>query len=67
MTYFHPRDFDPEQPVVKSLPILRKFKSYVGLKKSFRKFQHLLDDFEFVNIREADKQIEWDKSRIINF
>jgi polysaccharide deacetylase family protein (PEP-CTERM system associated) len=65
MTYFHPRDFDPDQPVVKSLPLIRKFKSYVGLKKSFGKFQQLLDDFEFINIREADQRIDWEKARII--
>ena len=65
MTYFHPRDFDPGQPMLQSLPLMRKFKSYVGLKKSFSKFQHLLDDFDFVDIREADAQIDWGKTRII--
>jgi polysaccharide deacetylase family protein (PEP-CTERM system associated) len=65
MTYFHPRDFDPDQPVIKSLPLIRKFKSYVGLKKSFGKLQQLLDDFEFVDIRQADKQIDWGKVRTI--
>jgi polysaccharide deacetylase family protein (PEP-CTERM system associated) len=65
MTYFHPRDFDPDQPMVKSLPMIRKFKSYVGLKHSFKKFQHLLDDFEFVNLPEANKLIDWTKARII--
>ena len=66
MTYFHPRDFDPNQPMVKSLPMIRKFKSYVGLKHSFRKFQHLLDDFEFINVKEAGSLIDWEKARIIN-
>jgi polysaccharide deacetylase family protein (PEP-CTERM system associated) len=65
MTYFHPRDFDPNQPMVKSLPLIRKIKSYVGLKKSFGKFQHLLNDFNFIDLREADKQINWEKARII--
>jgi polysaccharide deacetylase family protein (PEP-CTERM system associated) len=32
MSYLHPRDFDPEQPMIKELPLSRKFKSYVGLK-----------------------------------
>jgi polysaccharide deacetylase family protein (PEP-CTERM system associated) len=67
MTYFHPRDFDPGQPVVQSLPLKRKFKSYVGLKHSFGKFQHLLDDFDFINIREADRQMDWSNARIIRF
>jgi hypothetical protein len=65
MTYFHSRDFDPEQPMIESLPLMRKFKSYVGLKKSFIKYQHLLDDFNFIDIREADKQIDWEKTRVI--
>jgi polysaccharide deacetylase family protein (PEP-CTERM system associated) len=64
MAYFHPRDFDPSQPVITSLPLMRRFKSYVGLKKSFKKFQCLLNDFEFINIREADIQIDWEKPRI---
>jgi polysaccharide deacetylase family protein (PEP-CTERM system associated) len=66
MTYFHPRDFDPEQPMIKSLPLIRKFKSYVGLKTSFKKLQKFLDDFDFIDIREADKRIEWDKVKRIN-
>jgi len=66
MTYFHPRDFDPKQPMIKSLPLMRKFKSYVGLKDAFSKFQHLLNDFEFINIKEADALIDWNKTRIIN-
>jgi len=65
MTYFHTRDFDPEQPVIKSLPLMRKFKSYVGLKKAFSKFQYLLDDFEFVSVKKADTLIDWNKSRAI--
>jgi hypothetical protein len=65
MTYFHPRDFDPGQPMIKSLPLARKFKSYVGLKKSFGKFQQLLDDFDFIDLREADRQINWTKARTI--
>lgn len=65
MTYFHPRDFDPNQPVIKSLPFMRKFKSYVGLSTSFGKFQKLLNDFEFLSIREANQTIDWEKVRII--
>jgi peptidoglycan-N-acetylglucosamine deacetylase len=65
MTYFHTRDFDPDQPMIKSLPFMRKFKSYVGLKHSFGKFQQLLDDFNFVNLEQADKMIDWEKARKI--
>jgi polysaccharide deacetylase family protein (PEP-CTERM system associated) len=66
MTYFHPRDFDPGQPMINSLPLMRKFKSYVGLAKSFSKFQRLIDDFNFINLEEADSIINWEKARIIH-
>lgn len=65
MTYFHPRDFDANQPVLPNLPLLRKFKSYVGLKSAFNKFNRMLEDFEFLNIEEADKEINWNKANTI--
>lgn len=65
MTYFHPRDFDPDQPIFESQKGLRKFKSYVGLKKSFLKFERFLKEFEFVNIEEADKLIDWSLTKMI--
>ncbi len=65
MTYFHPRDFDPDQPVVEGLPAMRRFKSYVGLKTAFPKFQKLLSDFDFVNVEEADRMIDWTQAKKI--
>ncbi|MBE0646704.1 MAG: DUF3473 domain-containing protein, partial [Bacteroidales bacterium] len=65
MTYFHPRDFDTTQPVIDSLPTMRKFKSYVGLSNAFPKFQRLLNDFEFVSVEEADKLIDWYTARVL--
>lgn len=59
MTYFHPRDFDAEQPVLENLSRVRKFKSYVGLKGSQRKFNKLLNDFDFVDIKTAVEMIDW--------
>jgi polysaccharide deacetylase family protein (PEP-CTERM system associated) len=67
MTYFHTRDFDPGQPMIHSLPLMRKFKSYVGLSTSFVKFQKLLNDFEFVSVEEADKLIDWVTTRVVEF
>lgn len=66
MTYFHPRDFDKNQPIVKSLPLMRKFKSYVGINGAFKKWRKFLSDFDFVNVEQADKMIDWKKQRIIN-
>jgi polysaccharide deacetylase family protein (PEP-CTERM system associated) len=47
--YFHPWEFDPEQPKVK-LPLLKRFRHYVGLNNNKKKFIRLLDDFEFITI-----------------
>lgn len=66
MTYFHPRDFDTNQPVVPNLPLLRRFKSYVGIKGAFNKFQRLLDEMEFVNVAHADKTINWNRVPHLN-
>jgi len=59
MTYFHPRDFDPNQPVLKDLSSVRRFKSYVGLKSAFCKLERLINDFEFIDIETADRLINW--------
>ena len=60
MTYFHPSDFDPGQPDMKHLPILRRWKNRVGLKGAFSKYEKYLSDFDFVNLEQADKMIDWD-------
>jgi len=65
MTYFHPRDFDESQPVLKSLSLVRKYKSYVGLNNSKKKFQQLLEKFNFIDIDQATKQIDWNIAKLI--
>tara|TARA_A100001035_G_C27739564_1_gene480831 strand:+ start:146 stop:1000 length:855 start_codon:yes stop_codon:yes gene_type:complete len=65
MTYFHPRDFDKNQPIIKDLSIYRRYKSYVGIKNSFQKLEKLLSEFEFIDLQEANKKIDWEKSPII--
>ena len=66
MSYFHPRDFDPSQPMIQSLSFLRKFKSYTGLKNSESKLKKWLTDFDFLDIKSADEKISWDKAMIVN-
>lgn len=61
MSYFHPRDFDFNQPMIKELPLFRKFKSYVGLKGSSNKLEQWLIDFEFIDIETAVKSINWNE------
>lgn len=65
MTYFHPRDFDLGQPLMKNLPLIRIFKSYVGIRGAFSKFQKMLDSYEFVDIQSADNVISWDSFPVI--
>ncbi len=67
MTYFHPRDFDSNQPVLENLSRIRKFKSYVGLKNSKKKFEKLLNDFKFVDIKTAVEMIDWNKMPTVKF
>ena len=59
MTYFHPRDFDPNQPVVPGLNYLRYFKSYVGLGGALAKLENLLNINQFVTIEEANNIVDW--------
>ena len=59
LAYLHPRDLDPGQPVIKSLPLSRKFRSDVGLKSCERKFNRWLHDFSFIDIATANEMIDW--------
>jgi len=59
MTYFHPRDFDKDVPILDDLSLIRKFKLKVGLESAFEKFKRYIQDFEFTDIKEADKKIDW--------
>ncbi len=65
MTYFHPRDFDSKQPIVPGLSILRRFKSYVGIKNCKSKLELWLSDFDFIDLNQADQLINWDQAPLI--
>ena len=65
MTYIHPRDLDPQQPMIEDLPAIRKFKSYVGLRHAERKLRKLLTDFHFVDIQTASQKIDWENVPIV--
>ncbi len=66
MTYFHPRDFDADQPIIKGLSFERRFKSYYGLKPAFAKLKRLLSEHAFMDLRNADKIIDWDNAKKIS-
>ena len=66
MAYFHMRDFDYEQYRFQHFTIERKFKSYYGLKGAYAKFLHFLDDYEWLSVEDAGKQINWNEVRQLN-
>ena len=65
MTYFHPRDFDREQPIVPGLSLNRRFKSYVGIKNCKFKLERWLSDFDFMDLNQADQIINWDQVPVV--
>lgn len=65
MTYFHPRDFDYDQPIINGLGMFRKFKSYYGLKKCEPKLRRWLSNFEFTDLSTAIGEIDWKKVNTI--
>lgn len=65
MSYIHPRDLDPNQPMIKDLSVMRKFKSYIGLKNTEYKLRKWITDFDFVDIDAADRIINWDNVKKI--
>jgi polysaccharide deacetylase family protein (PEP-CTERM system associated) len=66
MTYFHPRDFDFNQPVMDGLTLVRMFKSYYNLSRSYTKLKKLVSDFEFIDLREANSNIDWNTVPIVD-
>lgn len=64
MAYFHPRDFDTQQPIVPGLPAHRKFLSYYGINGLQEKFEKWLREFHFMDLTTAENQTDWDKTPI---
>lgn len=65
MTYFHPRDFDNNQPMIESLSLVRKFKSYYGLNGAMYKLEKYTNDFEFVDLKRANELIDWNQVPVV--
>jgi polysaccharide deacetylase family protein (PEP-CTERM system associated) len=51
--YLHPWEIDAEQPRIKDLPALKRFRHYRNLQTTEDKLERLLTDFEFTTIREV--------------
>jgi len=80
MCYFHIGDLVPESRGVMSKEAyeayfkekgtikaryMRYFKANLGKKNALPKMMHLIDDMDFVNLQQAEKEIEWSKSPIV--
>ncbi len=50
--YLHPWEIDPDQPRV-DLPLIKKFRHYNNLGKTYARLDRLLGDFEFTSIRKV--------------
>lgn len=65
LAYFHPSDFDPDQPQMPQLPKMRQFKNRVALKGAYEKYKRYIADFRFENLLDADDKILWEKQQRI--
>jgi peptidoglycan-N-acetylglucosamine deacetylase len=65
MSYFHPRDFDMQQPLLRDLNPYRRFRAYYGLNESQQKLERWISEFEFTDLRTADTSIDWDATPVV--
>ena len=54
VTYFHPWEFDPDQPRMNG-SFLSKFRHYINLKNTKKRFCQLIRDFKFTSFKEIIK------------
>lgn len=65
MSYFHPRDFDKEQPKLGDLGPYRRFRAYYGLNNSQIKLERWISEYDFTDLRTADAGMDWSKAPIV--
>lgn len=51
--YFHPWEFDPEQPRPAGLPLKTRVRHYLNQKRAFARMRHLLSDFQWGPFRQV--------------
>jgi len=59
LSYFHPRDFDYEQPTIENLTLFQKFRSYYGLDRAMQKLENLIKYIEFTDISTTEQSVDW--------
>ena len=57
MTYFHPRDFDENQPIIPGLNFKRRFQANVGISSTLTKLQNIINENSFDDINLIRKDI----------
>ena len=57
MTYFHPRDFDANQPMIPGLSRFRKFKSYTGIKSTGNKLSSIIEQSTFKGLNNVNSSL----------
>lgn len=65
ITYFHPRDFDLQQPRLPHFSVMRKFRLYYGIKSALQKLKLLLNMFEITTVGAFVKSYQWKDAPII--
>lgn len=59
LLYLHPRDFDIDQPPLKGLNGVRRFKQLFGLQGAYAKVDALLRTNDFMDVRNAGEVTNW--------
>lgn len=56
MFYTHPWEYDPDQPVIRNLPLKTKFRHYVNLSTTYNKLSQLIDQYHWTRADEVLKK-----------
>lgn len=57
VVYLHPWEFDPDQPWVHGVGLVRRFRHRVGIARNARKLASLLREFRFASVRGVLEQL----------
>lgn len=49
--YIHPWEVDPDQPRVRGIPLVKRYRHYQNLRRTLPRFERLLRDFAFAPLR----------------
>ena len=66
MAYFHPRDFDNHiHQFFKNHPLLQ-LRYRIGTNSSRLKLEKLVNEFDFITLKKAISQVDWEKAKIFD-